>query len=1176
METIKQQQQTYLLWSIKILKIYLMSSKEIYIGNLKASVSKKEITGEVVQFENESYYKISNSNAMRPFFMSIVSDSNHWMFISSNGGLSAGRKDSESSLFPYYTDDKITESAEITGSKTIIQASKEGKTYLWEPFSMRYQGVYNITRNLYKNIYGNKVVFEETNHDLKLTFQYQWNSSDLFGFVKKSTLLNNDTLQTSVTILDGLQNILPSGVNSALQNASSNLVDAYKKCELEAKSGIGIFALSAFIVDKAEPSEALKANIVWSLGVENPIYLLSSLQLNAFRQGKTLQQETDIKAEKGAYFTCSEVNIEATAEKSWMTIANVNQSISGITYISKLIKNESNLLKLVQDNIDQGTANLIKLVGSSDGLQTTADSLTNTRHFSNTLFNIMRGGIFDDNYKIEKGDFIKYIDNANKKVFKKKEEKLKGLPEYFDLKFIKILAKNDDDKNFKRLCFEYLPLKFSRRHGDPSRPWNRFSINTRSEIDGSKILDYEGNWRDIFQNWEALAHAYPEFIESMIHKFLNATTFDGYNPYRVTKGGFDWEVIEEDDPWSYIGYWGDHQIIYLLKFLEFIENHDPKRLERHFDQDVFVYANVPYKIKSYQDTVLNPKDTIDFDHHLNEDILKKKSELGADGTLLRDKTFFIYKVNLIEKLLATVLVKVSNFIPEGGIWLNTQRPEWNDANNALVGNGVSMVTLYYLRRFLSFFETIVSQATTENVEVSEELLQFFNEIVKTLNAHKTILKGKVSNKDRKSVLNGLGMAGSDYRLKIYEEGFAGNKSAISKVEILGFITITLKYLDHSIEANKREDKLYHAYNIITIHEDEVSLSYLSEMLEGQVAALSSGYLSPKEALELLDALKASALFRPDQYSYILYPNKELPRFDKKNNIPAAKVEKSELLKKLVQNGNAQIIEKDVEGNYHFNGSFHNANSLKDALNNLPENIYQSLVEKDRKFLLEVFEDIFDHKSFTGRSGTFFGYEGLGSIYWHMVSKLLLAVQENCLLAINTNESEVIIGKLLDHYYEIEAGIGVHKSPELYGAFPTDPYSHTPSGKGAQQPGMTGQVKEDILSRIGELGVFVEKGCVVFKPRLLRNSEYLKEVKTFEYTDVLNRKQQIQLEKNSLCFTYCQVPVIYQLSEKEGLKVVFNDNSKAQYNTLNLDKSTSKKLFERTGDINQIIASVKSK
>ena len=46
---------------------------------------------------------------------------------------------------------------------------------------------------------------------------------------------------------------------------------------------------------------------------------------------------------------------------------------------------------------------------------------------------------------------------------------------------------------------------------------------------------------------------------------------------------------------------------------------------------------------------------------------------------------------------------------------------------------------------------------------------------------------------------------------------------------------------------------------------------------------------------------------------------------------------------------------------------------------------------------------------------------------------------------------------------------------LYGAFPTDPYSHTPAGKGAQQPGMTGQVKEDVISRFGELGVEVKNG-----------------------------------------------------------------------------------------------------
>ena len=149
-----------------------MSKNPIYIGSKEASFESKEIKGKLVHFDNENYYKISNSDAMRPFFMSIVSDSNHWMFISSNGGVSAGRKDSESSLFPYYTDDKITESTDITGSKTILQVHSDGKTYLWEPFSERYSGIYEVQRNLYKNSYGNKVIFEEINADLGLTFRY--------------------------------------------------------------------------------------------------------------------------------------------------------------------------------------------------------------------------------------------------------------------------------------------------------------------------------------------------------------------------------------------------------------------------------------------------------------------------------------------------------------------------------------------------------------------------------------------------------------------------------------------------------------------------------------------------------------------------------------------------------------------------------------------------------------------------------------------------------------------------------------------------------------------------------------------------------------------------------------------------------------------------------------------
>ncbi len=1150
-----------------------MTIKTIHIGELEAQFNEPVVEGKLIDFENEPYYKISNSDAMRPFFMSIVSDSNHWMFISSNGGLSAGRKNSGFALFPYYTDDKITESADITGSKTILRIHSEGNTKLWEPFSERYLGIYRITRNLYKNSYGNKVIFEEINEDLRLTFRYQWSSSDQYGFVKKSTLINNSAKEIKVTVLDGIQNIMPYGVDTTLQAISSNLVDAYKKNELEPEIGLGIYALSAIIVDRAEPSEALKASLVWSLGVENPTYLVSSLQLNDFRRGKKVTQEEDVRAEKGAYFVVTDLSLPANIENQWLMVADVNQSISSISKISEKIKNDANLAAALLEDIELGTQHLIALNAAADGLQLTADKLRNTRHFANALFNIMRGGIFDDNYQIEKHDFLKYIETANRVVFKKKTDILHQLPELFSLSFLRELCNGltdkNEDKNFKRLCFEYLPLKFSRRHGDPSRPWNKFSINTKNE-DGSKILDYQGNWRDIFQNWEALAHSYPEFMESMIHKFLNATTFDGYNPYRVTKDGFDWETIEPDDPWSYIGYWGDHQIIYLLKFLEFIEKHSPNTLAKYFDEDIFVYANVPYKIKSYSDILKNPKDTIVLDTKSEEEINRKRKELGADGALLTDPNFHIYRVNLIEKLLATVLSKMSNFIPEGGIWMNTQRPEWNDANNALVGNGVSMVTLYYLRRFLNFFEVVVQNASTESNKVSKELVIFFMGILKTLNDHKQILSGKVSDADRKTVLDGLGNAGSEYRNDIYANGFSSERDTISKTELLEFLAVSKQYLDHSIAANKRADKLYHAYNLMTVENDlEVSISYLPEMLEGQVAVLSSGYIAGAAALEVLDALKSSALFREDQYSYILYPNKELPRFSVKNNIPTNKIEESQLVQQLLKDGKMSIIEKDVNGHYHFNGTFNNADSLKDALSQLPEEQYGKLVKKDTQILLSIFEAVFDHKSFTGRSGTFYGYEGLGSIYWHMVSKLLLSVQEICLDAFQAGESHQVTGRLLDHYYEVNEGIGVHKSPELYGAFPTDPYSHTPGGKGAQQPGMTGQVKEDILCRFGELGVFVSNGNLVFNSRLLRKDEFLKKPMTFEYIAISGQVKQIALIVGSLAFTYCQVPIIYKLNEKTGLKVEFSNQEDLESDSLSIDADISRKIFKRTEEIDQI-------
>jgi len=84
-----------------------MNQKSIYLGNTLLNNQKVKVEGQFVDIDNEKFYKISNFNQMPDFFMTIVSDSDHWMFISSNGSISAGIKDRKNSIIPYYTIDKI-------------------------------------------------------------------------------------------------------------------------------------------------------------------------------------------------------------------------------------------------------------------------------------------------------------------------------------------------------------------------------------------------------------------------------------------------------------------------------------------------------------------------------------------------------------------------------------------------------------------------------------------------------------------------------------------------------------------------------------------------------------------------------------------------------------------------------------------------------------------------------------------------------------------------------------------------------------------------------------------------------------------------------------------------------------------------------------------------------------
>jgi hypothetical protein len=265
----------------------------------------------------------------------------------------------------------------------------------------------------------------------------------------------------------------------------------------------------------------------------------------------------------------------------------------------------------------------------------------------------------------------------------------------------------------------------------------------------------------------------------------------------------------------------------------------------------------------------------------------------------------------------------------------------------------------------------------------------------------------------------------------------------------------------------------------------------------------------------------------------------------------------------------RLVNRDADGVLHFSADLVNEEALIERLANLlQDSRWATAIHQHSELVRSVYVSTFHHDAYTGRSGSMFGYEGLGCIYWHMVAKLLVAVQENLQSA---SASRSPAGpQLAAHYDEIRSGLGFNKTAGEYGAFPTDPYSHTPGHSGAQQPGMTGQVKEEILTRFGELGVTIRNGMLALRPHQLNAEEFTTAPKEFRYIDVYGVERSIALEKHSLAFTYCSIPIVYRKYRDAGpMRVTFADGSQQEFATPALDRELSAQIFQRTGQITRI-------
>ncbi|HEY4105793.1 MAG TPA: hypothetical protein VGM44_17960 [Polyangiaceae bacterium] len=1148
----------------------------VFLGNheVRDSESEAAASGRLVERGVDTYYAIEHAEALRPFLMSVVSDSDHWLFVSSNGALTAGRRNAKFALFPYTTEDKLTDNVNVSGPYTALIAERAGAKRLWEPFRESSELVYRVERSLEKSMLGNQLRFGELNRDLELAFSYRWSTSHEFGFVRECTLENRGRDAVRVRLLDGLQNLLPADVDEQMQLGFSCLLDAYKKNELVESTTLALYTLAAQVVDRAEPRESLHATSVWSHGLPGASVHLSSEHNRRFSRGNLPEPAGEVRGRRGAYLLEATIELLPGEKKHWLMVADVNRTQAGLSSLFAALTNPGELVARVYADVARGTENLKKILADTDGLQQSADRVTASHHTANVLFNDLRGGIYAHGYDVPIQDFARFVKTWNRATYARHQALIAELPSLLSRSALAARAEQTGDADLIRLSYEYLPLTFSRRHGDPSRPWNRFEIRVRDEK-GQKLLGFQGNWRDIFQNWEALSLSYPDFVENIIVKFVNASTPEGYNPYRITQDGIDWEVPEPDHPWASIGYWGDHQVIYLCKLLELSHSHHPERLRALLERELFTYADVPYRIVSYEQILNNVRDTIEFDHDKHRRILARVPEVGSDAKLLWNADG-LHRVTLLEKLLVTTLGKFGNFVPGGGIWLNTGRPEWNDANNALVGYGLSMVTLYYLERFLVLLAELTSSLDAR-VSLSREVAVWLERTSATLREHAPLLDaGEVDDRARRKIMDALGSAASEYRAAVYQHGLQ-EKTALEADQVREFVALAERWLKQSIAENRREDGLYHAYNLLAFHADgSVGVEHLYEMLEGQVAALSTREMEPAEAARVLGALSKSRMYRADQKSFTLYPDRVLPKFLDKNAIATEDLARSQVLGAMLEAGDTRVVERDAQGHARFHADFYNAERAQAALALVrAEGQYASLDDAEVTRILDVYERTFDHRTFTGRSGTMFAYEGLGSIYWHMVAKLLLAANERVFAASDQGAPREVVRALGERYYAIREGLGgFNKTPSVYGAFPLDPYSHTPRHTGARQPGMTGQVKEEVIARFAELGVRVTAGRIEFQPLLLRKSEFLREPGVFESFDARGKPLRIELSPDTLAFTYCSVPIVYHLAGVPRVELTLRDGIRVEQSGRALTAEQSSEVFARSGAVVRIDVSTK--
>lgn len=754
-----------------------------------------------------------------------------WVFYVNRGQCisSFGIESKDKAILEFQPANKAYRLTGTQGFRTFIKIKDKKKVIFWEPFQDHLEGT-TFRKKRRMSITAHDLTIEEENVDLgiKITVNYFTVAQEPFSaLVRRISLENRSSKNYPMEIVDGLPIMIPYGMTEWTLKHMSRTVEAWVKVR-NVENQAPYYQLNVEVSDKPEVKHIKEGNFFFSFEKTDPNRkLLTSIIEPNLVFGSSTDYLSPAQFLNGSF---------KVSRKQFSS----NRTPSALFYAQTILEKKKR-------------KEFVSLFGFA--------------HSEEQLNHIV--------YLARQNNFIEEKSKENQELIAQiKDHALtKSSSKEFDLyaghTFLDNILRGGLPVSLKTSEGYVAFNVYSRKHGDPERDYNYFTVSPTYFSQGN------GNYRDVNQNRRNDIFFNTDVKDSHVQSFLNLVQADGYNPLTVKGTMFTVEnahelsqVLEESleekdkklvkdflhqsfmpgallqflykqniqlktDPKTFLGkilsachkhesadhgegFWSDHWT-YNLDLIEsflavYPEDLKSLLLERklyHF------YHNAHYVLPRDNRYILTKHGVRQYEAVKDG---SKEIKINKHEPMLRTKhgEGAVYKTHLLGKLLCLIANKVSSLDPSGiGVDMEADKPNWYDALNGLPGLlGSSISETFEIKRYSQFtLDTIVQLglSDSEKINLFEELATFISGLVNILSLEKDAYSYWLKSNDIKE----------HYRQRI-RKGIDGEEKAISIGEIKNFLNQVILKTQKSVEQGKNSQKqlttyFYHEvtnYNIL--------------------------------------------------------------------------------------------------------------------------------------------------------------------------------------------------------------------------------------------------------------------------------------------------------------------------------------------------------------------------